>query len=129
VGRAQDPHCHKKFLKPSPAASPLVNRCIECGFCESNCPSRDTTLTPRQRITTYREISRLKALPNRSAEEDKRCVGLCLSGTSQRQHVIAPTASRYALLLVAGVPTRLLGQSCRGTVKAWRPLLVKPKWW
>lgn len=29
-----------KNLKPSPAANPLVNRCIECGFCESNCPSR-----------------------------------------------------------------------------------------
>lgn len=31
---------HVKNLKPSPAANPLVNRCIECGFCESNCPSR-----------------------------------------------------------------------------------------
>lgn len=34
------PQCHVKNLKPSPAANPLVNRCIECGFCESNCPSR-----------------------------------------------------------------------------------------
>ena len=35
-----------------PAGSAIVDRCIECGFCESNCPSRDITLTPRQRITT-----------------------------------------------------------------------------
>lgn len=68
----KDPNAHIKFLKPSPAANPLVNRCIECGFCESNCPSRDLTLTPRQRITTYREMARLKALPSRTADEEKR---------------------------------------------------------
>ena len=58
----RDPDLHVKNLKPSPVASPLVDRCIECGFCESNCPSRDGALTPRQRITSFREISRLKAL-------------------------------------------------------------------
>ena len=42
------------------AADPLVDRCIECGFCEINCPSRDLTLTPRQRIVSWREISRLE---------------------------------------------------------------------
>jgi D-lactate dehydrogenase len=34
----RDPDAHKKFLKPSPLASEIVDRCIECGFCESNCP-------------------------------------------------------------------------------------------
>lgn len=63
---------HKKSLKPSPLASPLVDRCIECGFCESNCPSRDVTLTPRQRITVWREVSRLQALPARSADDEAR---------------------------------------------------------
>lgn len=65
-----DPDIHKKSLKPSPPASSIVDRCIECGFCESNCPSRDVTLTPRQRITVFREISRLKALPSRTAAEE-----------------------------------------------------------
>ena len=58
----RDPDLHVKNLKPSPVASPLVDRCIECGFCESNCPSRDGALTPRQRITSFREISRLQGL-------------------------------------------------------------------
>ena len=71
----RDPDAHKKFLKPSPVASDLVNRCIECGFCESNCPSRDVTLTPRQRIATYKEISRLRGLPAPTAEESARCAG------------------------------------------------------
>ena len=69
----QDPHVHLKNLKPAPISSPLVDSCIECGFCESNCPSRDVSLTPRQRITSYREMSRLQKLPERSAEQEQRC--------------------------------------------------------
>lgn len=56
-----DPLVHVKNLKPLPAADPLVDKCIECGFCEIQCPSRTITLTPRQRIVSYREISRLQA--------------------------------------------------------------------
>lgn len=52
---------HLQNLKPLPAANELVDKCIECGFCEPVCPSRKLTLTPRQRIVTQREISRLKA--------------------------------------------------------------------
>lgn len=54
-----DEDVHKKNLKPSPLAHDIVDACIECGFCESNCPSRDVALTPRQRITVWREINRL----------------------------------------------------------------------
>ncbi len=54
---------------------PPGHRCIECGFCESNCPSRDVTLTPRQRITVFREINRLKQLTSPSTEETQRCAG------------------------------------------------------
>lgn len=55
-----DPGIHVKNLKPLPLADPLVDKCIECGFCESVRPSRNVTLTPRQRIATYREIVRLR---------------------------------------------------------------------
>ncbi|MGZ5235791.1 MAG: (Fe-S)-binding protein, partial [Caldimonas sp.] len=66
-----DPKAHLKNLKPLPAADPLVDKCIECGFCEPKCPSRGLTLSPRQRIVGWREISRRDALgsePARSAE-------------------------------------------------------------
>lgn len=56
----EDPKAHVKNLKPMPASDPLVDKCIECGFCEPVCPSRDLTLTPRQRIVLWREISELK---------------------------------------------------------------------
>ena len=69
----QDPAAHLKFLKPSPEAHALVDRCIECGFCESNCPSRDLSLTPRQRITVWREINRLQNYSSRTPEQEQRC--------------------------------------------------------
>ncbi len=62
-----DPEAHLKNIKPMAAVDPLVDKCIECGFCEPNCPSRALTLSPRQRIVGLREIARLQA-----AGEDTR---------------------------------------------------------
>ena len=56
-----DPNAHLKNLKPLPPCDPLVDKCIECGFCEPKCPSRGLTLSPRQRIVGWREIARLDA--------------------------------------------------------------------
>ncbi|MEF1289450.1 FAD-binding and (Fe-S)-binding domain-containing protein [Vibrio sp. M260118] len=56
------PNSHIENLKPMPAADPIVDRCIECGFCEPVCPSRTLTLSPRQRIALYRELQKRKAL-------------------------------------------------------------------
>jgi D-lactate dehydrogenase len=66
-----NPQAHVENLKPLPRANPIIDKCIECGFCEVNCPSKDLTLTPRQRIVIQREIARLKAVcenPARLAE-------------------------------------------------------------
>lgn len=56
-----DPRAHLTDLKTLPAVEPEVDRCIECGFCEPRCPSRELTLTPRQRIVLRRETTRLSA--------------------------------------------------------------------
>lgn len=55
------PELHLSDLKETPAAASLVDQCTECGFCESVCPSRDVTLSPRQRIAVWREIRKRKS--------------------------------------------------------------------
>ncbi len=49
---------HIENLKPIPEADDLVDPCIECGFCEPVCPSKNLTITPRQRIVVMRELKR-----------------------------------------------------------------------
>jgi D-lactate dehydrogenase len=55
-----DSDVHLKNLKPLPEVSELVDKCMECGFCEPNCVAEGLTLSPRQRIVLAREISRLE---------------------------------------------------------------------
>jgi D-lactate dehydrogenase len=57
---SRDPEIHLKKLKTTPAIEDVdsASHCIECGFCEPVCPSRNVTLTPRQRIVLRREMSR-----------------------------------------------------------------------
>ena len=55
-----DPKCHLADLKPMPGVEEEVDKCIECGYCEPKCPSRELTLTPRQRIVVRREMARLE---------------------------------------------------------------------
>lgn len=55
-----DPKCFIKNFKPLPLTHPIVDKCIECGFCEINCLTCGFTLSSRQRIIIQREISRLE---------------------------------------------------------------------
>lgn len=51
-----DAEIHLKNFKPMPAANPLIDKCMECGFCEPVCPAHGLTLSPRQRIVAWRDI-------------------------------------------------------------------------
>jgi D-lactate dehydrogenase len=55
-----DPKAHLKNLKPLPESNAIIDKCMECGFCEPHCVSEGLTLSPRQRIVIAREISRLE---------------------------------------------------------------------
>lgn len=70
-----DKKVHIKNLKPVPAIREVADKCMECGFCEGVCVSEGFTLSPRQRVATYREIERLKKTgqePHLAAEMYKR---------------------------------------------------------
>ncbi|WP_200210337.1 FAD-binding and (Fe-S)-binding domain-containing protein [Micromonospora coerulea] len=58
---SDDPDIHLRHLKTVPTVEPEVDRCVECGYCEPVCPSRDLTTTPRQRIVLRREIAAARA--------------------------------------------------------------------
>lgn len=52
-----DPGLHLRDLKTTPTVEAEVDRCVECGYCEPVCPSKDLTTTPRQRIVVSRAIA------------------------------------------------------------------------
>ena len=69
-----DRDAHLKNLKPLPECDPIVDKCIECGFCEPKCPSHELTLSPRQRIVGWREIARLEHERRSRRARSTRCV-------------------------------------------------------
>ncbi|MEG1484780.1 MAG: FAD-binding and (Fe-S)-binding domain-containing protein [Bacteroidales bacterium] len=66
---------HLQNLKPCPPTSETVDKCMECGFCEGVCVAEGLTLSPRQRVASFREMERLKTTgetPHIAAEMQKQ---------------------------------------------------------
>ncbi len=72
-----DDQVYLKNLKPLPPANHITDKCTECGFCEISCVSAGLTLTPRQRIAVYRELSSLRS-------------------TGSKPHIAAAITKQYA---------------------------------
>ncbi len=51
-----DKNIHLKNFKAMPKTDKIVDKCIECGFCEPMCPSNALTFTPRHRIASSRHM-------------------------------------------------------------------------
>jgi D-lactate dehydrogenase len=114
-----DKNAHINDLKLMPLADPIVDMCIECGFCEPACPATHLTLSPRQRIAVTRERARLRQTgedPARLAtlERDFQYAGLntCAAGNV--------CASRCPVGIETG--TMVLGERARRRTDADRKL-------
>ncbi len=55
----EDNQVHIKNIKLLPAVEAEVDKCIECGYCEHVCPSKNITTTPRRRIVVRRELKKM----------------------------------------------------------------------
>ncbi|MDR1078790.1 MAG: FAD-binding oxidoreductase [Propionibacteriaceae bacterium] len=65
-----DPQAHLSHFKIASQVDADIDRCVECGYCEPICPSRDLTLTPRQRIAVYREMNDARRRGDLATAED-----------------------------------------------------------
>ena len=61
-----DQQAHLRHLKPLPAVEEEVDKCIECGYCETVCPSRELSSSPRRRIVIRRALAAMEATGNYS---------------------------------------------------------------
>ena len=95
-----NPKAHVTNLKPLTPAHDLIDACSECGFCEATCPSRRLTLSPRQRISSWREITRL----NDPAQRDALLAAMEKSYTYQGKDTCAADGL-CALRCPAGINT------------------------
>ena len=102
-----DPDVYKKNLKAMAAIDPLFNMCIECGFCEKNCPSKNITLTPRQRISLVREETRLRQ-EGKHAEADALAEGYQYYGVDT-----CAACSMCSMLCPLGIDTAQIALSVR----------------
>lgn len=72
----EDEESYIKNLKPLPQLDPIVDRCIECGFCEAKCVAHGYALSSRQRIVVQREIARLKGLESEDPKARRMALAL-----------------------------------------------------
>ncbi|HZD30265.1 MAG TPA: FAD-binding and (Fe-S)-binding domain-containing protein [Candidatus Angelobacter sp.] len=95
-----DRRAHLENLKRIPTIEPEVDKCIECGYCEAKCPSRELTLTPRQRIVVRREMARLQNGCNseESGAPFKRSLGGGSSQTDEDLYTALDQAFPYSAL-------------------------------
>ncbi|WQU97886.1 FAD-binding oxidoreductase [Helicobacter pylori] len=100
-----DKEIHTKNLKSIYPIEEYLDMCMECGFCERICPSKDLSLTPRQRIVIHREIERLKERVNQGYNEDKALLDELLKESEYLAHATCAVCHMCSTLCPLGIDT------------------------
>ena len=109
----RDPAAHLRDLKTTPPIEEVATNCVECGFCEPVCPSRNLTTTPRQRIVIRREVAR--------QPRDPRCGGRFWSSTSTTgSRPAPPTAPAPSPARSRSTPARWSRSSASASTRTGR---------
>lgn len=114
----EDPEAHIKNIKLNPQVEERIDNCVECGYCEPVCPSRNLTMTPRQRIAVRRAwVKAVEEGRTADAEElahdyeyqgidtcavDSMCVTACPVGIDTGKYVKELRAKRNNKVLSTG---------------------------
>ena len=120
----RDPGAHLRNLKTTPPIEESATTCVECGFCEPVCPSRNLTTTPRQRIVLRREMARQPAgSPVR---------GRCWRSSSTRRSRPAPPTAPASSPARSGSTPASWSRNCasaRHTERAEKAALATARRW
>lgn len=54
---SDNPQIHLENIKALPILNSEADSCIDCGYCEPSCPSKNLTFSPRQRIALLRDMA------------------------------------------------------------------------
>ncbi|WP_019644034.1 FAD-binding and (Fe-S)-binding domain-containing protein [Novispirillum itersonii] len=122
-----DPEIHLKNLKPLPVADAIVDKCIECGFCEVKCPSAGFTLSPRQRIVGWRELSRRRADGVTVTAEDKAVLDDLAGAYDYAGIDTCAACGLCATACPMGIETGALIRKLRGAAKTERQRWIGQK--
>ena len=122
----EDPQAYLKDLKLVAKVEEEVDRCVECGFCEPVCPSRELTLTPRQRIALRREMAAAKPdrelLGQLAKDYDYHAIQTCaVDGMCGEVCPLHINTGDLVRRLRAEHSNRLLGGVWGAAAKAWGP--------
>jgi D-lactate dehydrogenase len=105
----EDKNVFIKNLKNIQATNPLIDKCIECGFCEIQCPSKNLTFTPRQRIVAYRYLAETA----RAKKTNSKTIGALTKKISYHLDQTCATDGLCSLACPVGIDTGTLIKELR----------------
>ena len=124
----EDPQQHLRDIKTTSPVRPVIDDCVECGYCEPVCPSQHLTTTPRQRIVVQRAIAAAEASGDHELarrlhkEETYDVVETCaVDGMCQTACPVQINTGDLIRDLRAERAPKLLDAAWQGAAKVWGP--------